>query len=225
MAGRKGPKRQRAKTRTATKRPRSGASRRAKPARRAGKKRSAGRRTRPAKATARRKAPRRAKRPVRRAKPAATSRPRSAPVARSPHAAAPATLGRQRRTLSDTERLGAAGAAGGFRDDRLLSAARAGHDELKSNLNKHTETSPALAGGDIDAKWEDAYAVGDEAPGGDNPTPGQDRVEEIGKALGVNYQEGQELEGGDEIAERDKHRWELDPASSDDWPHEPRSKK
>ena len=27
------------------------------------------------------------------------------------------------------------------------------------------------------------------------------------------------MQGGDEVAERDKHRWELDPASSDDWPH------
>ena len=58
------------------------------------------------------------------------------------------------------------------RDDRLISSARAGHDELRTRLNQHTETSPALTGGDIDAKWQDAYAVGDEAPGGDNPTPG-----------------------------------------------------
>jgi len=180
------------------------------------------RRTRTGKAAARRKAPRQAKRAVRRIKPAASRRPAKAPVVKTPHAAAPATLGRQRRTLSDSERLGAAGTAGGFRDDRLLSSARAGHDELKSNLSKHTETSPALAGGDIDAKWEDAYAVGDEAPGGDNPTPGQDRVDDIGKALGVNYQDDQELEGGEEITKRDKHRWELDPASSDDWPHEPK---
>jgi hypothetical protein len=138
---------------------------------------------------------------------------------RASQAAGPSTLARQRRTLPESERLGAASTAGGFRDDRLLSSARAGHDELKSTLDKHTETSPALAGGDIDAKWQDAAAVGDEAPGGDNPTPGQDRVDDIGKALGVNYQEGQELQGGDEITERDRHRWELDPASSDDWPH------
>ena len=104
-------------------------------------------------------------------------------------------------------------------DDRLLSSARAGHDELRSQLKSHTETSPALAGGDIDAKWQDAAAVGDEAPGGDNPTPGQDRVDDIGKALGVQYRDDEELQGGDEITKRDKHRWELDPASSDDWPH------
>ena len=78
---------------------------------------------------------------------------------------------------------------------------------------------PCADGGRPDAKWEDAYAVGDEAPGGDNPTPDQTRVDEIGRALGVEYQDDQELQGGDELTERDEHRWELDPASSDDWPH------
>ena len=62
-----------------------------------------------------------------------------------------------------------------------------------------------------------AEAVGDEAPGGDNPPPDQDGVEEIGRALGVEYDDDEELQGGDEIAERDRHRWELDPGSSDDF--------
>jgi hypothetical protein len=101
----------------------------------------------------------------------------------------------------------------------MMAAARSGHDELRAHLREHTETSPTLTAGDIDAKWEDAYAVGDEAPGGDNPTPDQDRVDDIGKALGVQYDDNQELQGGDEISERDHSRWELDPASSDDWPH------
>ena len=82
---------------------------------------------------------------------------------------------------------------------------------------EHNETSPALTGGDVDADWEDAYSVGDEAPGGDNPTPDQDRVDDIGKALGVEYQDNEELKASDKIAERDRHRWELDPASSDDY--------
>jgi hypothetical protein len=74
-----------------------------------------------------------------------------------------------------------------------------------------------LTGGDVDANWEEAYASGDEAPGGDNPTPDQDRVDEIGHALGVEYEDNEELKGADKITERDKHRWELDPASSDDY--------
>ena len=81
---------------------------------------------------------------------------------------------------------------------------------------KRTPKRVPLTAGDVDAKWQDAYAVGDEAPGGDNPTPDQDRVDDIGKALGIEYQDDQELQGGDEVAERDEHRWELDPASNDD---------
>ena len=64
---------------------------------------------------------------------------------------------------------------------------------MREARREHTETSPALTGGDVDANWEDAYAVGDEAPGGDNPTPDQDRVDDIGKALGVEYQDDEEL--------------------------------
>jgi hypothetical protein len=97
------------------------------------------------------------------------------------------------------------------------SAARTGRQELREARREHNETSPALTGGDVDANWEDAYSVGDEAPGGDNPTPDQDRVDDIGKALGVEYQDNEELKGGDKVAERDKHRWELDPASSEDY--------
>ena len=103
--------------------------------------------------------------------------------------------------------------------ERLIASAHTGAEELREMLRQHTESSPALTGGDIDARWADAYAVGDEAPGGDNPTPDQDRVEDIGKALGVNYEDREELRGADKIADRDRHRWELDPASSDDWPH------
>jgi hypothetical protein len=101
--------------------------------------------------------------------------------------------------------------------DRNPSAARSGRRHLQEALDEHHETSPAMTGGDVDADWEDAYAVGDEAPGGDNPTPDQDRVDDIGRALGVEYQDNEELKGADKIAERDKHRWELDPASSDDY--------
>jgi hypothetical protein len=42
-------------------------------------------------------------------------------------------------------------------------------------------------------------------------------VEEIGRALGVTYREGEELKAGAKEAERDRHRWELDPASAEDY--------
>ncbi len=101
--------------------------------------------------------------------------------------------------------------------DRSASATRSGRKELRERYAEHTETSPALTGGDVDADWESAYSVGDEAPGGDNPTPDQDIVDDIGRAVGVEYQDNEELKGADKVAKRDKNRWELDPASSDDW--------
>jgi hypothetical protein len=102
--------------------------------------------------------------------------------------------------------------------DRHSSAARSGRSALSRAKHDHTETSPAMTGGDVDADWEDAYAVGDEAPGGDNPTPDQDRVDDIGRALGIEYADNEELKAADKIIERDKHRWELDPASAEDYP-------
>jgi hypothetical protein len=101
--------------------------------------------------------------------------------------------------------------------DRRPSAARSGRHELAETRREHNEASPDLTAGDVDADWEDAYSVGDEAPGGDNPTPDQDRVDDIGKALGVQYEDNEELKAADKISQRDRHRWELDPASSDDY--------
>ncbi len=127
----------------------------------------------------------------------------------------PASLDRERRALSPEERLPSPPSSLDL--DRHPSAARSGQAELKEHLREHTEASPALTGGDVDADWAAAYSVGDEAPGGDNPTPDQDVVDEIGRALGVEYQDAEELRGADKITKRDEHRWEFDPASSEDY--------
>ena len=127
--------------------------------------------------------------------------------------APPATLQRERRRLPEAEEEVFNDVAD---DSRLMSSARAGHDEFRSEIKQHTESGPELTAGDVDAKWQDAYALGDEAPGGDNMTPDQDRVDDIGKALGIEYADDEELLGGEELVERDEHRWELDPASKED---------
>jgi Family of unknown function (DUF6335) len=88
---------------------------------------------------------------------------------------------------------------------------------MEDNLRKHGGISPGITGGDVDADFEQAYFSGDEAPGGDNPTPDQEVVDDIGRALGVEYQDNEELKSSDKLAERDRHRWELDPASSEDY--------
>jgi hypothetical protein len=104
--------------------------------------------------------------------------------------------------------------------NRGASAAKSGRAEMRDRLSKNTSASPALTSGDVDADWESADAVGDEAPGGDNPTPDQDVVDDIGRALGVEYEDDEELQGGAEISDRDRHRWELDPSSKDDFEDE-----
>ena len=97
------------------------------------------------------------------------------------------------------------------------SAAESGHKILDESRRLHTEGGATLTAGDLDSDWNEAYSSGDEAPGGDNPTPDQDVVEEIGRALGVEYDDAEELKGSDKILERDRHRWEYDPASAEDY--------
>ncbi len=81
----------------------------------------------------------------------------------------------------------------------------------------HTRSGSAITGGDVDTDWNEAYASGEEAPGGDMPTPDQDVVEEIGRALGVEYEDAEELTGAEKIEDRDRTRRENDPASAEDY--------
>ena len=129
--------------------------------------------------------------------------------------AAPERLNRNRRVLPEDDTLRTPPSS--LDMDRHGSAARTGRKGLEANLRRHNDISPALTGGDVDADWENAYFSGDEAPGGDNPTPDSDVVDDIGRALGVEYQDNEELQGSEKVIERDTHRWELDPASSDDY--------
>ena len=91
--------------------------------------------------------------------------------------------------------------------DRAASAARTGRRLVDENLRRHPKMA-ALTGGDVDADMESAYFTGDETPGGDNPTPDQSDVDEIGHAVGVEYQDNEELKSTDKIDERDRHRWD-----------------
>jgi hypothetical protein len=100
---------------------------------------------------------------------------------------------------------------------RRGTAVRTGRAEVAQSIRQHKGMSTDIAGGDVDVDVEDAYFTGDEAPGGDNPTPDQDIVDDIGKALGVEYQDNEELKAVDKVTERDRKRWELDPASAEDY--------
>lgn len=84
---------------------------------------------------------------------------------------------------------------------------------LAHRLRNNTAASPRDAGGDLDASWEDVNESGSETVGGDNPTPDQSMVEENANAVGVNFEDNEELEFIDKIERRDRDRFELDPRS------------
>ncbi len=94
--------------------------------------------------------------------------------------------------------------------------ASGGREKLEEKLNEHNSMDPTLSGGDVDAAWEDSVVAGEESVGGSAPTPDQDMVDEIGKAAGLTYRDDEPLDSDKKILDRDRHRWELDPKSTDD---------
>ena len=100
-----------------------------------------------------------------------------------------------------------------FSDVQRLAS---GRELLLRQLREHHSKSPELSGGDIDADWGGAD-VGDETVGGSSATPNQDVVEELGEAVGLTYQDDEPLHTEDKLQGRDRNRWELDPASSEDY--------
>lgn len=77
--------------------------------------------------------------------------------------------------------------------------------------------SPATSRGDPDAQWESAGYYGEEASSGSGAAAERSVLDELGEAMGISYEDDEELWLGDKEVSRDEHRWELDPASADDW--------
>ena len=102
--------------------------------------------------------------------------------------------------------------------EEFIEAAKktSGNQLLIKELREHHSKSPKLSGGDIDAAWDKADA-GEETVGGSTPTPDQDVVDELGGAVGLIYEDDEPLNTAEKIAKRDHQRWELDPASSEDY--------
>jgi hypothetical protein len=97
--------------------------------------------------------------------------------------------------------------------DRAGKFSRRSDDHFNNN-----DADPILTGGDVDANYEQASAVGDEAVGGTVDTPDQDIVEELAAAMGVEIDDYTDVRINDLLKERDDRRWELDPKSSEDYP-------
>ena len=212
MAKRKakaGPRKAAGKTRPRAK----GASARQSTSRKSMAKSAARRRTSKPKARAGRKTARKAAPKARKAK--ATARSRKTATARTINRPKPAALSRERRQLRDDETV--PGAPSSLNYAAKASAAETGQQMYHQRAKEHTEGGQALTGGDVDTDWNDAYSSGEETPGGDMSTPDQDVVEEIGRALGVEYEDSEELKGAEKIEGRDRNRWEYDPASAEDY--------
>jgi hypothetical protein len=159
--------------------------------------------------------------PARRTKPAKPARKsaRKKPAPRPRAAAAPAKtprIERVRRTLADEVDATVQMPPSSLDLDRRGSAVRSGREAMR-NTRKDRGGMNSVTAGDVDVDAEDAFFTGDEAPGGDNPTPDSDVVDDIGRALGVPYGDDEELKSVEKVEKRDKHRWELDPASAEDF--------
>jgi hypothetical protein len=99
-----------------------------------------------------------------------------------------------------------------FMEEEIARAPR-DPDQLANRLRQHTAASPADAGGDLDASWENAERSGEESVSGDHALPDQSDVEENAHAVGVNFEDNEELDVLDKIERRDRQRYELDPRS------------
>lgn len=75
----------------------------------------------------------------------------------------------------------------------------------------------APSGGDVDVNQYLARVVGEEAVGGTTPTPDQNVVEDLAISAGVQTPDRVPLHTNEMLEERDSHRWELDPESSEDY--------
>ncbi len=89
-------------------------------------------------------------------------------------------------------------------------------EQLMGKVGQIEHDRSGLDGGDPDVSPQGIDA-GTETPGGSEPTPDQDLVDEIGKAAGVTYQDDELLNFGEKVAAHDAARWELNPASSEDF--------
>jgi hypothetical protein len=106
----------------------------------------------------------------------------------------------------------APGSEGMIKDD----LGEIGRRLVEREFEKYHSVGQELTAGDVDARWQEAEDSGAETPGGHVTTPDQDNVDEIGRAVGMEFQDNQELCAPDEVlSRRDRRRWEMDKRSAD----------
>ena len=85
--------------------------------------------------------------------------------------------------------------------------------DLLAQRLRNTAASPKDTGGDLDADWEDVNESGSETFAGDSPTPDQSMVEENAQAMGISFEDNEELDLLDKMERRDRDRYELEEQS------------
>jgi hypothetical protein len=79
-----------------------------------------------------------------------------------------------------------------------------------------------LSAGDLDVS-QGSGSSGEETVGGSTPTPDQENVNDVGEAAELTFQDTEQIRGA-KFSERDIYRWELDPASSEDYEERERAR-
>jgi hypothetical protein len=118
----------------------------------------------------------------------------------------------KKRVPKNPQEIADRSAARGVPEEQLQGPPAAETIIVRGDLERHAEEEERAAritGGDVDADWQRAGSVGEEAPGGTVATPDQDRVDEFGNALGVPRAPDEEFRPSSEILEgRDRYRAE-----------------
>lgn len=86
---------------------------------------------------------------------------------------------------------------------------------FKLNLPAHLGGN--VTGGDPDDDWYQAEVVGEEAVGGENPTPDQNVTEDLLRSMGIAAEDHESVRTQNKLEWRDHQRWELNPESAEDY--------
>ena len=92
-----------------------------------------------------------------------------------------------------------------------------GIEPALSKLAASMPSASDVRGGDVDDNLYQAEVVGEEAVGGQTPTPDQNVTEQLLQAMGISSVDGEPVHTRETFEERDQVRWELDPLSSEDY--------
>ena len=86
-----------------------------------------------------------------------------------------------------------------------------------AQLKKTRVANADVTGGVLDDNLYQAQVVGEEAVGGQTPTPDQNVTEQLLQAMGIASVDGEPVDTREKLEQRARLRWELDPLSSEDY--------